>query len=348
MTYHRLGTVTLILMFFFAAASADAQSSGKFSDKLKGRILLQVQQHGEAWYVKPDDGTRVFIGRPSDAFAMMRSLGKGIADRDIRTIPLADANLSGDDGDGDGLSDALEKTFGTYPGDTDSDDDGYDDKTELLNGYDPLVKGVKVVREEFARRQAGALLLQVEQHGEAWYINPGDLKRYYLGRPGDAFSLMRSLGLGISDADLEKIPVFTQGISKISSKEKQQITTGSEIDCGRVSLVEGSTETEESATKKVQCINALLKTCALGTYSIVYSLGGTDVISNESSQMTSESVYRILGGSAEEGYCNVDVSIIYTQKDTQTHENKLCPIKRDGDIVAGYTEASNFGKCVKK
>lgn len=56
-------------------------------------------------------------------------------------------------------------------------------------------------------RVKGRILLQVQQKGEAWYVNPVDEKRYYLGRPNDAFEIMRNLGLGITDSDLSQIPV---------------------------------------------------------------------------------------------------------------------------------------------
>ncbi|MDP3889070.1 MAG: hypothetical protein Q8Q25_00815, partial [bacterium] len=51
----------------------------------------------------------------------------------------------------------------------------------------------------------GRILLQVEGHGEAWYVNPANQKRYYLGRPDDAFKVMRTLGVGITNENLLKI-----------------------------------------------------------------------------------------------------------------------------------------------
>ncbi len=45
---------------------------------------------------------------------------------------------SGDDGDGDGLTDAEEAALGTDPNDPDSDDDGFDDGSEILGGTNPL------------------------------------------------------------------------------------------------------------------------------------------------------------------------------------------------------------------
>ena len=56
-------------------------------------------------------------------------------------------------------------------------------------------------------RLAGRILLQVEEHGEAWYVDPLDHKRYFLGRPEDAFALMRAKGLGITNADLVQMGV---------------------------------------------------------------------------------------------------------------------------------------------
>jgi hypothetical protein len=51
---------------------------------------------------------------------------------------------------------------------------------------------------------SGLIVLDVENNGESWYVNPVDLRRYYLGRPDDAYEIMRSLGLGISNADLNR------------------------------------------------------------------------------------------------------------------------------------------------
>jgi hypothetical protein len=57
-----------------------------------------------------------------------------------------------------------------------------------------------------AERLAGRILLQVEENGEAWYINPADLKRYYL-RDGDAaYEIMRELSLGTMAQWLDLIP----------------------------------------------------------------------------------------------------------------------------------------------
>lgn len=138
-------------VFFFASHS----EAVTLRDRLKGQILLDVSGKGEGWYVYPKDGRRYFLGRPDDAFEIMRRLGVGISNADIGKIPSSDSTSGG---------------------------------------------GV------LAKRLSGMILLQVESKGEAWYVSPKDLKRYYLGRPADAFRVMSKLGLGVRSQDLEQIP----------------------------------------------------------------------------------------------------------------------------------------------
>lgn len=127
------------------------------AERTAGYILIQTEKNGEAWYNYPKTLTRYFLGRPSDAFDIMRRLGLGISDANLAKIPMAGSSEAGDA--------ALRAK---------------------LSGY---------------------ILIQVEKNGEAWYVYPKNRQRYYLGRPSDAFEVMRSLGLGISDADLAQITV---------------------------------------------------------------------------------------------------------------------------------------------
>lgn len=108
------------------------------------------------------------------------------------------------DSDGDELSDALEKALGTNPFKKDSDGDGYDDKIEIMGGYNPSGTGKIPTDKTFSAKQAGKILLQVEDNGEAWYINPLNMSRYYLGRPADAFAIMRRLGLGAKHSVIQQ------------------------------------------------------------------------------------------------------------------------------------------------
>lgn len=52
---------------------------------------------------------------------------------------------------------------------------------------------------------SGKILLKVQSLGEAYYVNPTDLKMHYLGRPDQALKLMQGLSLGITNNNLTKI-----------------------------------------------------------------------------------------------------------------------------------------------
>lgn len=133
-----------------ALTNTSGTSSGSSAASLAkyvGYIFLAVEKHGEAYYYYPVDKKGYYLGRPADAFNIMRTLGLG-AKHDL----IANTTY--------------------FP-------------TNLL----------------------GRILLDVESHGEAYYIYPKDRKKYYLGRPDDAFSVMRNLGLGVSNANLSALPL---------------------------------------------------------------------------------------------------------------------------------------------
>ncbi len=195
-----LGVLIIGIPAFLFAADMGAN--------LKGRILIQTEKNGEAWYVNPVNNIRYYLGRPYDAFQIMRELGLGIKNVDLNKIPVGLIPQSGADTDRDGLVDSLEKAIGTDFNNPDTDKDTYSDKMEVLNGFNPLGDGNFPAETDkwLVERLSGRILLQVESKGEAWYLNPKDNKRYFLGRPEDAFGIMRGFGLGITNADLLKIP----------------------------------------------------------------------------------------------------------------------------------------------
>ncbi|MCD4761769.1 CAP domain-containing protein [bacterium] len=195
----------LLFFLFFIPQTGQTQA---IDTKLAGYILLQVEANGEAWYVNPKNVLRYYLGRPADAFFIMRDFGVGIKTEDLNRIEIGFSDYIASDLDGDGLSDAFEDAIGSSKTDADTDNDGFKDKAEIENGYRPTA-GVWPIDKVFAKKQAGRILLQVEANGEAWYVNPDDLKRYYLGRPAEAFSIMRILGLGISNSDLAEITAMT-------------------------------------------------------------------------------------------------------------------------------------------
>lgn len=172
---------------------------------LTGKILLQVEEKGQAWYVSPADEKKYSLGNPDDAFNLIKKIGVGISDKDLAKIPIGFSANNYADSDADGLYDNLENAIGTDKYNKDSDADGYDDKTELTSEYNPLGLGKQLIDEKLTKINSGKIFLQVEKNGEAWYLEPIIQKRYFLGRPADAFKIMQTFGLGITNADLEKI-----------------------------------------------------------------------------------------------------------------------------------------------
>lgn len=180
-------------------------STHQMPTRLLGKIMIKVEDLGKAYYINPQSKAMAYLGRPDDAFAVMREQGVGITNADLYKIPIGVTGEDGLDSDGDGLSDYLEKTLGLDGSKADTDGDGYKDGQELAGGYSPWGEGRQGLDNKFVEAQAGKILLQVEKAGEAWYVNPADGKRYFLGRPADAFSVMRNLGLGISNRDFDDL-----------------------------------------------------------------------------------------------------------------------------------------------
>lgn len=166
-----LAVATFVVAVFFIILPAHAAT---LRERLLGTILLQVESKGEAWYVEPVAHERWYLGRPADAFSVMRQLGLGITNANLARIPRADS-------------------------------------TDV--GSAPLVA-----------RLSGRILLQVESKGEAWYVYPKNGHRYFLGRPADAFALMRTLGLGITDRDLATISIASNSARAIIAETLPAVT----------------------------------------------------------------------------------------------------------------------------
>ncbi len=60
----------------------------KLIDRLKGKILIQVESRGEAWYVNPKNGKRYYLKDGNAAYQIMRFLSLGITNSDISKIKV--------------------------------------------------------------------------------------------------------------------------------------------------------------------------------------------------------------------------------------------------------------------
>ncbi len=182
------------------------QVDTQLAKRLSGRILLQVEEKGEAWYVEKDSHVRFYLRNGDTAYAILRAFSLGISNANLNKIPIGLLpDNEGTDTDNDGLSDTLEEAIGTNKDKADSDNDGYEDKIELNNNYNPINTDKLVYDTALISRLNNTLLLQVEGKGEAWYIQNG--KRYFLSSPESAYRIMRLFSLGVLNSDINKINI---------------------------------------------------------------------------------------------------------------------------------------------
>ncbi|MEI7452550.1 MAG: hypothetical protein WCK37_05130 [Candidatus Falkowbacteria bacterium] len=160
-----------ILANGFNSLTSIAPQASKMLEALKGRILLQVENHGEAWYVSPKDGSRYYLKDGTSAYSAMRGMGLGVSNGDINKLQKGDR--------------------------------------AMLN------------------RLKGHIVLQVQNHGEAYYINPATLKMHYLKNGDEAYKIMRTLSLGVTNADLGKIKASTteETSSSVALSDKAILAT---------------------------------------------------------------------------------------------------------------------------
>lgn len=153
---------SVISISFFVSAPAGAENNS-LARRLNGRILLQVESYGRAWYVNPTDNRRYYLKDGAMAHEIMSELGLGITNADLAKIPT--------------------------------------DATGPRNS-------------KLASRLSGRILLQVQDRGEAWYVNPTDGRRYYLKDGETAYKLMKKFALGVNNADLRAIPMNSSQIAQ--------------------------------------------------------------------------------------------------------------------------------------
>lgn len=139
--------ICLLLLCLAPLARAKASTTTNLKQKLIGRIIIAVQANGEAYYLNPGDGKIYFLGRPNDAYGIMRNQSLGISEKDFSTFNNSRA----------------------------------------------------------PKKLAGRIVIRAQSLGQAYYIDPINLKLYSLGNATSAFNVMKKLGLGITNTDLETL-----------------------------------------------------------------------------------------------------------------------------------------------
>jgi uncharacterized protein YkwD len=171
--------IVVILFFIILVLPLNqAAAATPLANRLSGRILLAVQQTGEAWYVNPKNLERYSL---SDPFKVIKATATGISNANLEKIPLAASTI------------------------------------KITNqGQLNFINSVK-----------GRIFLQVEDRGQAWYVNPVDGKRYYLLTAEGITAVIKKIGLGVSNANLAQIAVASASASQTI---KNNIATSTPFD----------------------------------------------------------------------------------------------------------------------
>jgi len=171
-----------IVLFNYTTTVKINAAQNSLAERLKGRLLLQVQYQGQIWYVDTNSLKRYLV-TTENAVDIFRALALGITNANLDKIPTDINSLAENQ---------------------DSDNDGYLDKTEAQFGYNLFSSGKAEFDKKLIDRLQGKLLLQVEDSGRVWYMNPLNGKKYEVKKES-VLSLCRNLSLGITNNDLNEI-----------------------------------------------------------------------------------------------------------------------------------------------
>lgn len=202
--FKSISLILFILLASFFLAKDSLASSLPYV--MRGMFLIDVDSHGEAWYVDTKNTLRHSLANNIKASEFLKQEGLGISNANLNKIAIAvNPQLVNSDKDGDGLDDKLELAIGTDPNLADTDGDGFPDGLEILNHFSPLGKSRMNIDNNLVSLLKGRILIQVEGKGEAWYVNPKDGLRYYIDGHQGLFKLISVLGQGISNTNLQQI-----------------------------------------------------------------------------------------------------------------------------------------------
>jgi len=179
-------TLIIIVTILIAFLPLQVKASNLVTE-LKGRILLQVEANGEAWYVNPDNNLRYYLGQPNDALIIMKKLGLGIRHSELQAY----------------------------------------------------------LKSRFPQRLVGKILLDVENHGEAYYIYPLDFKGYNLGKPAQAWQIMKNLSIGITNNNLAQINDYRISLPQKTASEFEKPQAPPTIDYYQTGTLRFATDWQE-------------------------------------------------------------------------------------------------------
>jgi len=179
----KINSFILMLSFFLTPFIDVSAANEGIEKKLSGQLLLGVEQGGTIWYVDNTKHNKHQVTW-NNALLLFQEFAIGITDEDLLKIPTSL----------DSIRDEL-----------DSDGDGYTDKTELSNGYNPYSSEKNKIKIDvnLANRMKGNFLLQTQQNGAIWYVDMDGIR--HNARWDNLMPLFQNLSLGINNQDLNKI-----------------------------------------------------------------------------------------------------------------------------------------------
>lgn len=203
--YHmkKIALVSLVLSFL-VCNTVFASSQSVNAKKVSPAGVKKIQTSGTTLNEKKDGNKKISplyglkittINQINSSFTSKSVLLK---------FPLADFNLSsGKDSDRDGLSDDIETALGTNPLKKNTNGNGYDDKMNLLHGYNPILPGhVKLAYDQKDINTAkGKLVSEAtvdKKNWFFWYVHPITGKIYYIGKSEsetDTDALLKKAGI---------------------------------------------------------------------------------------------------------------------------------------------------------
>jgi hypothetical protein len=157
----------------------NSQADMDFAIKHIGKIFIDVDDKGRAWYVH-DDGYRFELKADTVEEALE---AYDLMDDAYQNIPMAAEDFSADE---------------------DSDDDSYNDKLEVENGYDPFSRKKLVIDEDLAQEAKGRIYWDDDTY-TYWFVG-ADAKRHQVDY-WNAEDIFKRYAVGITGENIAKIPI---------------------------------------------------------------------------------------------------------------------------------------------
>lgn len=165
-TYHESGTSNLEqIQVRVFEDSERSRSTSDINNRFKGHVMLKAEDKGQLYYISPVSKKAYYIVTPKHTMQIMKGTSIGVSTANIEKVPVG----------------------------------GYCPSTR------PNCDNPAKHDQTFANHYKGYIFLEVEEKGEAWYVNPKDGKRYYLGTPENAYNILASASTGISNKDFANL-----------------------------------------------------------------------------------------------------------------------------------------------